>query len=111
MGRILIILQFAVQVGLIGCHVKVPVTRQVEQDDALLAFSLGIQGLVDRHADGMGGFRSRDDAFGLGELDGGIERPDLRHCNRFDVAGIIQRRNTGSHAVVAQTRRRGFQPA
>ncbi len=46
---------------------------QAEQDGLGLALGLAAQGLVDGGADGVGGFRRRDDAFGAGELHAGLE--------------------------------------
>jgi hypothetical protein len=40
----------------------VAVARQAEQDGLALAFGLAAQGLVDGAADGVGGFRRRNDA-------------------------------------------------
>ena len=57
--RVLVVLEVAGQVALVGRQVEVAVAAQVEQDDLGLAGLAGRQRLVDRHADGVGRLRGR----------------------------------------------------
>ncbi len=61
--------QTAVQVVVVGLHVEVTVTAQVEQDDALLAGFLRRERLVDRALDRVARFGRRDDPLRLRERD------------------------------------------
>ena len=66
-GRVVVILQIALQVAVVGRHVEVTVAAQVEGDDLLLAALLASQRLFDGHGDGVGGLRRGDDALGAQE--------------------------------------------
>src|SRR4030042_2787189 len=71
-GGVGVVLELAGEESLVGGQVEKTVTAEVEEDDALLAGLAGGEGLVDGAADGVGGLRGGDDAFGSGELDGGL---------------------------------------
>src|SRR5262249_32901731 len=68
LGRVLVILQPAREVGIVGSHVKVAVTGQVEENDALFSRLFGFQGLVYRSPDGMSRFWRWHNAFAAREL-------------------------------------------
>jgi hypothetical protein len=100
--RVFVVLELAAQVRLVGAEVEVAVAGEVEQDRLLLAFLLGALGLVDGHPDGVGRLRGRDDAFRARELQGGVERGELRHRLGLDHALVEQLADQRRHAVVAQ---------
>jgi len=76
------------RVGLVGHHIEMSVARQVEQDHTLLAFGLGIQGFVDRHADGVGRFGRRMMPSALVNITAAWKVPIWRNGHRINVAGI-----------------------
>ena len=82
--RVLVVLEAAVEVALVGGQVEVAVAAQVEQDDPRLAGLLGRERLVDRDPDRVGRLGRRQDALGPRELDAGLEARALVDAARLD---------------------------
>ena len=91
------------QILFVGVEVDHAVAREVEQNGLRHSLLLGFQCLADRRGDGVRRFRSRDDAFGLGEENARCEGFDLRHRLRFDQSVFHQLADDRTRSVVAQT--------
>src|SRR5229473_1357812 len=68
LGRVLVILQPAGEVGIVGTHVKVAMTGQVEEDDALFSRLFGLQSFVNRGSDSVPRLRRGHNALAAREL-------------------------------------------
>src|SRR5579885_476887 len=84
LSRQLVVFQLAGEVGIVGGHIEVAVTAEVEQDRLLLALFLAAQRFVDGRLDGVRRFRSRDDGLAAGKSDRGAEDIQLRIGARLD---------------------------
>ena len=87
---------------LIGGHVEVAGAGQTENDGLCLAGLAAFDGLVDGDADGVAGLRRGQDAFNARELLGRLEHLCLLDGAGLHVAVVVQLRDDGAHAVVAQ---------
>ena len=96
------IAHFAVVELLIGDHVEVAGAGQTEDDGLGLAGLAALNGLVDGDADGVAGLRRGQDALDARELLGRLEHLCLLDGAGLHVAVVIQLRDDGAHAVVAQ---------
>src|SRR6266852_2885669 len=85
-GGVLVVLELAGEVALVGGEVEQAVTAQVEDDGLPLALLLALKRLVDGAADGVGRFRRRQYALGARELDRRLECGDLGNGARLDDA-------------------------
>jgi len=61
--RVSDIVEFIVQISLVGREVKVAVTAEVKQDYPFITFFSGLFGFYYCCMDSMGRFRSREDTF------------------------------------------------
>src|SRR6266545_3619798 len=100
--RVLVILKAAREERLVRAEVEVTVAGEVEQDGLAATGLLALHGLVHDHADGMRGLGRRDDALGPGELEGRLERGELRDGHRLDVLLVVELADERRHAVIAQ---------
>src|SRR6266567_2542030 len=103
LGWVLVILQPAGEVGVVGSHVKVAVAGQVEENDALFPRLFGLQSLVDCGPDGMSSFRCRHDAFAARELYRCLEDRVLVIGLGIDDTFFMQQGYQGGHTMIAQT--------
>ena len=87
---------------LIGSHVEVAGAGQAENDGLGLAGLAALNGLVDGDADGVAGLRRGQDALDARKLLGRLEHLRLLDGAGLHVAVVIQLRDDGAHAVVAQ---------
>ena len=86
----------------VGDHVEVAGAGQTEDDGLGLAGLAAFDGLVDGDADGVAGLRRGQDALDARELLGRLEHLRLLDGAGLHVAIVIQLRDDGAHAVVAQ---------
>src|SRR5439155_624841 len=75
--RLLVVLEGAGEVLLVGRQVEVAVAAEIEEDHLRRAAGLGLEGLVDRDLQRVCRLGRREDAFGPGELDPGLEAGQL----------------------------------
>ena len=87
---------------LVSHHIKVAGTGQAEDDGLLLAVLLALERLVDGDADGVAGLRRGEDALDAGEHLGRLKDLGLLDGDRLHIAVMIQLRQDGAHAVIAQ---------
>lgn len=100
-----IVLKIACNELVVACHVDQTVTREIEQDDLLLAGFDALPGLANGGCDGMARLGSRDDAFGSCEERTGLKRFELRYVHAFHVAVLDQLRHDYACAMIAETAR------
>src|ERR1039457_6241385 len=81
---ILVVLQFAGRVIDVGLHVEVPVTAEIEQDDARDTLLLALERFCQRTGNGVIGLGRGDDALGAAE-------PDTRG-EGLRAAALVRRR-------------------
>src|SRR3990170_709304 len=105
LGRVLVVLELAREVGLVGREIQEAVPAQVEDDRLAFALLLGAEGLVDRAADRVGRLRRGQDALGARELDGRLEGGDLGHRDGLDHLLVVELADERRHAVIAQPAR------
>ena len=77
-------------------------TGQIEEDGLLLTCLLALESLVDSGCDCMAGFRSRDDAFCLGEQDSGFEGVELLDVYSFHETVLHQLGHDDTGAMVPE---------
>ena len=92
----------AVVIAAIGDHVEIPCTGQAEHDGLGLARLAALERLVDRHADGMAALRRGQRPLGAREQLRRLEHLRLPDARGLHVAVVIQLRQNGAHAVIAQ---------
>ena len=97
-----VVAHFAVVELLVGDHVEVARAGEAEHYVLCLSRFLALEGFVNCRADGVAGFRSREDAFGLGEELGGFEHLGLLDGRCTNHLLVVEFRKDGAHAVVAQ---------
>src|SRR5262249_139041 len=102
LGWILVILQPAREVGVVGSHVKVTMPGQVEKNDLLFSRFLCFQGFVDWRTDRVASLWCGHDAFATGELHCCLEDGVLVIGLGIDDTLFMQQGYQGSHAMVAQ---------
>src|SRR5438552_3952260 len=102
LGGVLVVLEPAGQIGLVGAQVEEAVAAQVEDDGLLLALLLALERLVDGAADRVRRLRRRQDALGARELDRRLERRDLGDGPRLDDPLVVELADERRHAVVAE---------
>ena len=97
-----VVAHFAVVELLVGNHVEVTRASEAEHDVLGLARFLALESFVDCCADGVAGFRSRKDTFGLGEELCCFEDLSLfdRRCTHETL--IVKFRENAAHTVVAE---------
>ena len=81
-----LILEFAGEVLLVGRHVEMAVTAEVEEDGFAFAFALAAHGFLDGALDSVVGLRRGHDAFVAGEEHAGLEALTLGVRGGFDLA-------------------------
>ena len=81
-----VVLEVTGEEFVVGGHIYQPVARQVEENHFLFAGLFAAVGLTDGGGDGVARLRSRNDAFGTGEEDSGIETFKLIDVNRLHKA-------------------------
>ena len=68
-------------------------------------FAFEFRGKLQRSGDGIGGFRRRNNAFGLGEQRSGLQRFDLPERTRLEQIAGIERAQEGRRAMIAEAAR------
>src|ERR1700674_3469377 len=76
-GGVFVVLQATGEVGVIGAHVEMTMTGQVEENDGRLPGFSGFERLVYGGSHGVAGFWRGYDAFGTRELHGSFKGGDL----------------------------------
>src|SRR5438270_232458 len=68
LGGVLVVLQFPGEVGVVGSHIEVTMTGQVEENDALFPFLLGLECFLEDCTDSMSRLWRGNNAFAAGKL-------------------------------------------
>ena len=100
-----VVLHGAVVIRLVGGEVEVPRARQPEQDDLFLPLPLAAERFVHGGADGVRALGRGQDALALGELHRRLEHLVLLDGDRAQIPVVIELRENGAHAVIAQPAR------
>src|SRR5690348_1280879 len=102
LGRIFIILELARDIALVGSHIEMAVTAQAEQDGSGTSRGASVDCLVDSGTNGVRRLRSRQDALGARELQGGFEDGQLRIRHGVNVAELAQMADERRCAVITK---------
>ena len=97
-----VILHLTLMELLISHHVEVSRAGESEEDGLLLAGLLAFSGLVDGHPDGMGALGCGQDALHPGKVLRSLEDLRLFHTDGLHEPLMVEFRQGGAHAVVAQ---------
>src|SRR3989344_6999876 len=103
--RIVVVLELTAEGFVVGGHVGMAVTGEIEEYGLACAGLLAGERLVDRGAQRMAGFGRRDDALGAREGDARFESRKLRHRDGLDQPFVAELRYQRRVAVIAQPAR------
>ena len=98
-----VVLQIALDKGFVAWHVDESMTREVEEDNLLLASLLALVGLADGSCDGMGALWSWDDTLRASEEHTSLEGFELWDIDTMHVAVLNQLADNHAGTMIAQT--------
>ena len=98
-----VVLQVTLDESFVRRHIDETVTREVEEDDFLLAGLLALLCLADSGGNGVGALRSRDDALGTSEEHASLEGLELRNIHTMHQTVLNQLADNHAGTMIAQT--------